>query len=99
MPGRSPENRPHRDAADAGDLMAMTRAVFVDKDGTLVKNVPCNVDPTRIELTNGARKALRMLRDAGYVLVMVRNQPVAAQGRLELDALDAVEARLQLLLA
>ena len=41
------------------------KAVFLDKDGTLVKDVPYNVDPQRIELAPEAPSALRMLQDFG----------------------------------
>ena len=75
------------------------RAIFLDKDGTLIENVPYNVDPARIALTRGAGEALRRLGDAGYILIVVSNQPGVAQGRFGGQALDAVEARLRSLLA
>ncbi len=41
--------------------MALSRAVFLDKDGTLIDNVPYNVDRTRIRLAPGAVDALLLL--------------------------------------
>ena len=55
-------------------------AVFLDKDGTLIPDIPYNVDPERISLVPDAGEALRDLRDAGYVLCVVSNQSGAARG-------------------
>ena len=79
--------------------MAVKRAVFLDKDGTLVKNVPFNVDPERIVLSDGALEALQRLRQAGYAFAVVSNQPGVALGCYPFEALAAVEARLRALLA
>jgi D-glycero-D-manno-heptose 1,7-bisphosphate phosphatase len=40
------------------------RAVFLDKDGTLVENVPYNVDPARVALARGALDGLAALAAA-----------------------------------
>ena len=74
------------------------RAVFLDKDGTLVHDVPFNVDPERIHLLPGVGKALRRLQDTGYLLIVVSNQPGVALGRFPAHALGAVEAALDELL-
>jgi histidinol-phosphate phosphatase family protein len=75
------------------------RAVFLDKDGTLVENVPYNVDPALVRLVPGAGAALRMLREAGFRLFVVSNQSGVARGYFPIDALDAVERRVRELLA
>lgn len=71
-----------------------TPAVFLDKDGTLVEDVPYNVDPDKIRLTAGAIPALQRLRGAGFRLVLVSNQSGVARGYFPEEALDAVWARL-----
>ena len=73
----------------------MTRAVFLDKDGTLVDDVPYNVDPDLVRLTPGAGRALRLLAEAGYRLVVVSNQSGVARGLFEESALEAVEQHLR----
>lgn len=75
------------------------RAVFLDKDGTLVRNVPYNVDPERIRLMPGAAEGLRLLHTAGYRLIVVSNQSGVARGYFPEGALAAVAARLRGLLA
>ena len=74
-------------------------AVFVDKDGTLVVDVPYNVDPGLIELSAGALEGLRALQAAGFLVVVVSNQSGIARGLFEEGALALVEKRLRELLA
>jgi len=78
--------------------MSGTAAVFLDKDGTLVDDVPYNVDPALIRLTHGAGEGLRMLRDAGFRLFVVSNQSGVARGYFAEEALGPVEARVRELL-
>jgi D-glycero-D-manno-heptose 1,7-bisphosphate phosphatase len=65
------------------------RAVFLDKDGTLVRDVPFNVDPARIELVPDALAACAMLARGGWPLFIVSNQPGVARGYFEERALAA----------
>ncbi|TAK84985.1 MAG: HAD family hydrolase [Betaproteobacteria bacterium] len=74
------------------------RAVFVDKDGTLVHNVPYNVDPARIALTQNAAHAVRELAARGFSIFVVSNQPGAALGLFPEEKLRHVEGRLRELL-
>jgi histidinol-phosphate phosphatase family protein len=73
--------------------------VFLDKDGTLVEDVPYNIDPARIRLTPRAAEGLRRLHGAGYQLVVVSNQSGVARGFFAEEALAAVWRRLGALLA
>ncbi len=75
------------------------KAVFLDKDGTVIEDVPYNVDPALMRLTAGAGAALRRLHAAGYRLFVVSNQSGVARGYFREEALIPVEARLRELLA
>src|SRR5262249_37257404 len=81
-----------------GIMMGM-RAVSLDKDGTLIEDVPYNVDPAQIRLLPGAALGLRALHDAGYQLFVVSNQSGVARGLFAEEALEPVERRLHELLA
>ncbi len=72
----------------------MNRAVFVDKDGTLVDDIPYNVDPARVRLARGAVEGLRALTSAGYRIVVVSNQSGVARGLFDESALNGIEVRL-----
>lgn len=70
-------------------------AVFLDKDGTLVEDVPYNADPARIRLAPDAGPALgRLLRD-GFRLFVVSNQPGVALGYFPAAALARLSRRIE----
>jgi histidinol-phosphate phosphatase family protein len=75
------------------------RAIFLDKDGTLVEDIPYNVDPSLLELTWHAAPALQLLQGLGYALIVVTNQAGVAKGLFTETALDIVQHRLTELLA
>ncbi len=68
------------------------RAVLLDRDGTLVHDVPYNGDPAAVAPLDGAREALDRLRGAGLRLGVVSNQSGIARGLLTRDQVDAVHA-------
>jgi histidinol-phosphate phosphatase family protein len=74
-------------------------AIFLDKDGTLVENVPYNVDPARVRLLPGVLDGLRRLQGAGYRLVVVSNQPGVAFARFRRSALARIEECMDRLVA
>jgi D-glycero-D-manno-heptose 1,7-bisphosphate phosphatase len=73
-------------------------AVFLDRDGTLVEEVPYLHDPARVVLVGGVG-ALAAVAAAGYALVVVTNQAGVARGLYDEAAVDAVHRRLAELLA
>ncbi len=73
--------------------------VFLDKDGTLVEDIPYNVDPGLIRLSAGAAEGLRLLHAAGFQLIVISNQAGVALGRFPESELAGVHARLEELLA
>ncbi|MEZ5102044.1 MAG: HAD family hydrolase [Thermoleophilia bacterium] len=74
-------------------------AVFLDKDGTLVENVPYSADPDDLALTPRAGEGLRLLAAAGYALVVVTNQSGVARGRFPESALPPLATALRSLVA
>jgi D-glycero-D-manno-heptose 1,7-bisphosphate phosphatase len=79
--------------------LMLRRAVFLDKDGTLIHDVPYNVEPARIRLIPRTGEGLRLLRSRGFHLVVVSNQSGVARGYFPESALSPVQRKLRLLLA
>jgi histidinol-phosphate phosphatase family protein len=73
-------------------------AVLVDRDGTIVRDVPYNGEPERVEPLPGVRAALDRLRSAGVKIAVITNQSGVARGRLTLPQVSAVNARVDALL-
>ncbi|HEY0638816.1 MAG TPA: HAD-IIIA family hydrolase, partial [Pseudonocardiaceae bacterium] len=74
------------------------RAVLLDRDGTLVHDVPYNADPEAVRPVPGARAALDALRAAGLPVGVVTNQSGVARGLIRPHQLAAVHERLAALL-
>ena len=73
-------------------------AVLLDRDGTLVRDVPYNGDPGRVVAVPDARDALDRLRAAGIPLAVVSNQSGVARGLLDEAQVEAVNRRVEQLL-
>ncbi|MGH8240532.1 MAG: D-glycero-alpha-D-manno-heptose-1,7-bisphosphate 7-phosphatase, partial [Steroidobacteraceae bacterium] len=55
--------------------MSLQRVLFIDRDGTLIVQPPDEIVNLRtVRLQPGVVPALKSLRDAGYLFVMVTNQ-------------------------
>lgn len=67
-------------------------AVFLDRDGVIIRDVDLLVRVDQIELLPGAAAAVRRLRDARLPVVIVTNQPVVARGFVTEDEVLALEA-------
>ena len=87
-----------RGLAARRSLRHRQRAVFLDRDGTLNRHVGFLKSPEEIELLPGAARAVRMLNRAGWLVILVTNQPVVARGEVTEDELRAIHGRLETLL-
>lgn len=74
--------------------MALRPAVFLDKDGTVLADVPFNVDPARMAYAPMAHAGLKRLGAAGVALVVISNQSGVARGLFPAAALEPVHTRL-----
>jgi len=77
----------------------MNRAVFLDRDGTLIaeKNYLCR--PEDVEVFPGAGAALKRLHDAGFKLFIVSNQSGVGRGYFTMSDVERVNEHLRAELA
>lgn len=71
------------------------RAVFLDRDGTLVRDVPYNGDPRRVEPLPTVIEALALLRARAIPLAVVSNQSGVARGVLTTAQVEAVNRQVE----
>ena len=74
------------------------KAIFLDRDGTLIANRHYGSDPDGIELLDGVVEGLVALRGAGYKLLLVSNQSGVARGYFNEGAVARMHDRLQRML-
>lgn len=83
-------------AATAAKSTTLRPAVFIDKDGTLIENVPYNADPALLRFAPAACEALVALASAGYALLVVTNQSSLALGCFTRAQFALLQAALEL---
>ena len=77
----------------------MKKAIFIDKDGTLIPDIPYNADPGLIVLEDKVIEGLKKLLVEDYLYIIISNQSGLAHGFFSEDDLAAVEHHIgQLLL-
>lgn len=72
----------------------MNKAIFIDKDGTLIKDVPYNVDPSLIRFEDYAFESMKSLQLKGYLVFIISNQPGIGLGRFEEKDLEVVKEKI-----
>jgi len=84
-----------------GEIATGLPAVFLDRDGTLIRTwvvdgVPRPVASVEeLEILPGVSAAVKTLRQAGFMLVLVTNQPDVARGTLKRQTLEEIHAHLR----
>jgi len=71
------------------------RAVFLDRDDTLIVNVPYLGDPALVEIFPEAAQALFTLRKAGFLLFVVSNQSGVGRGLITREQVSAVNMEMK----
>jgi D-glycero-D-manno-heptose 1,7-bisphosphate phosphatase len=84
--------------AKAGSEPSRRRAVFLDRDGVLNRAVVVDGRPypprrmEEVELVDGVEESCASLRLAGWLLIVVTNQPDVARGRASRADVDAINS-------
>lgn len=74
---------------------ALTPAVFMDRDGTIMRDVEYCGDPSLVEVFPYTSGAMRRLKDAGFKICIITNQSGLGRGYFTLDAYRAVEQEVE----
>ena len=76
----------------------MNKAIFIDKDGTLIPDIPHNINPDLIQLENGVTEGLSLLKKQHYLLIIISNQPGIAYGYTKEQEMVQVQKKILQLL-
>jgi D-glycero-D-manno-heptose 1,7-bisphosphate phosphatase len=76
----------------------MAKAVFLDRDGTIIEDSGFVHEPGKVKLLPGAAQAIKQLNDHGFLVVVVSNQSGIARGLYTVAEYMAVQRRLSELL-
>ena len=70
-------------------------AIFLDRDGTIIRYVEVPKAPTDITLFKSSGPALRELKERGYLLIVVTNQPIIEKGIITLRTAEQLNDVMQ----
>jgi len=71
---------------------ALSSAVFIDRDGTIMEDTDYCFDPNDVRILPGVLEALRRLKSRGFKLIIITNQSGIGRGLFTLDQYRAVES-------
>jgi len=71
---------------------ALSPAVFVDRDGTIMEDCVYCSDPRKVKIFPGVPEALRRLKSNGFKLIIITNQSGIGRGLFTIEQYRAVEA-------
>jgi len=74
------------------------KAVFIDRDGTLIKEDGFVKNPKQVNLLPKVSEAIRLLNTSPYLTICITNQPVIARGDVSFEGLEEIHSRLDTLL-
>jgi D,D-heptose 1,7-bisphosphate phosphatase len=69
--------------------------VFLDRDGTINAFNGFITKPEDFELIDGAAKAIRAINRAGYLAIVITNQPVIARGEASFEDLEKIHNKME----
>jgi D-sedoheptulose 7-phosphate isomerase len=71
------------------------KAVFIDRDDTIVKDVPYCAKPEDLRILPGVGASIRRLNEAGYLTVLVTNQSGIGRGYFDETMLERIHEKLR----
>lgn len=74
-------------------------AIFLDRDGTLIEEVPYLANPANLQVLPGVPEALKTLQMEGFLLLVVSNQSGVARGLVDEGRLLQIQLRMDQILA
>lgn len=83
---------------EARSLANRQKAIFLDRDGTINEYVGFLKSIEELKLIPGVTQAIKKMHEAGYLVIVVTNQPVIARGEVSIDELSQIHNKIETLL-
>jgi D,D-heptose 1,7-bisphosphate phosphatase len=77
------------------NLSVKQKAVFLDRDGTINKFNGFIRAPEELELIDGVPEAISKINSAGFLAIIISNQPVIARGEVDLETLNSIHMKME----
>ncbi|MCF6147561.1 MAG: HAD family hydrolase [Candidatus Kuenenia sp.] len=78
--------------------MKKNKAVFLDRDGTIVAHIPYLNSPRQLKLLPHAVEGIRLFKEHGYLVIVVTNQSGIARGYFDEESLMQIHDKLKKIL-
>lgn len=82
----------------AKNLKNKQKAIFLDRDGVINKYVGFLRNIGDFELLDGVAEAIKKINNAGYLAIVITNQPVIARGEVSFEQLQEIHNKMETLL-
>ena len=83
---------------EAKNLHNKQKAIFLDRDGTINRNVGFLRNIEDFELIPGVAEAIKKINESGYLAIVITNQPVIARGEVTFEELKQIHNKMETLL-
>lgn len=70
----------------------LRKAIFLDRDGTIIRHVELLHKPSEVKLLPQAARAIKVMNKLGFLVIVVTNQPVVARGMITPKEVDEIHA-------
>jgi histidinol-phosphate phosphatase family protein len=81
------------------NLQRKQKAVFLDRDGTILRFVDLLNHPDQVQLEDGVVPAIRALNQSAYLCIVITNQPVVARNLCTIESLEEIHRCMETRLA
>lgn len=79
----------------ARNLSSKQKAVFLDRDGTINKDVGFCRTIDDLEVLDNAKEAIKKINKSGYLAIVITNQPVIARGEVSFEKLYEMHDKME----
>ncbi len=66
-------------------------AIFLDRDGTVIRQVELLTEISKVKILSGVAKAIKRFNESGFLVITVSNQPVISRGLVSPEGIKKMD--------